>query len=321
MTAPPTIGVIGLGSIGRRHARLLAERNDVAVRVFDVDPEAFHDVVGLEAAASVEQLLAGCRGVVIAAPDALHAPLTIAACQAGVAVLVEKPVSDSLVAAREMAAVAAASGVPVLVGHVLRHLPILGRAEELLDDGAIGAPVSFHATLGAYETVERARVRFAGADRYRLPFDYSHEWHYVQWLLGPVERCVATGHVGGDMPVRPDPNVVDVLLVQQSGVTGTVHLDYVERDGARAIRIVGDHGVMEVDLRGGTITLACGAERRVEQHAEHRDVAFRRQLDHFLDVVEGVPPMVTIEEAARAVAVAEAVVASCEEGTWQGLDT
>jgi predicted dehydrogenase len=320
MTTSVTIGVVGLGSIGRRHARLLAGCERVAVRVFDEDPRAAAALTATTPAANLDELLAACDGVVIATPDEFHAPLAIAACQAGTPVLVEKPVSDSVAGANAMAAVAAATGVPVLVGHVLRHLTVIGRLYELLGAGAIGTPVSFHASVGAYETLELARTRFVTAARHRLSFDYTHEWHYIQWLLGPIVRCVAACHLGGELPLRQDPNVIDALVALASGVTGSVHLDYVERNGGRAIRIVGDRGVLTADLGDGTITTRTRAgELRHEQHVEDRDAPFRRQLGHFLDVVAGAAPLVTIEEATRALAVAEAVVASCEAGVWQEL--
>jgi predicted dehydrogenase len=316
------IGVLGLGSIGCRHARLLAERSDVAVPVYDTDPGAADGLDGARMAADVRALLSSCSGVVIATPDPLHAPHTIAACRAGVAVLVEKPVSDSRAGAEAMAAASETAGVPVLVGHVLRHVPVLQRAAELLADGAIGRPASFHATLGAYETLELAHMRFGPDDRYRLPFDYAHEWHYLQWLLGPARRVVAKGHTAVGVSLHQQPNVIDALVELDSGATGTVHLDYVERNGARAVRVVGDAGTLDVDLRAGTLHLSTGASGQVEErHVEERDAAFRRQLDHFADVIAGAPPLVTIAEATRAVALAEAVVRSCEEGAWQTISS
>ena len=318
MRSRPIIGVVGLGSIGRRHARLLAELGPADVPVFDLSPNAAADLPGATMAAGIDELLACCDGVVIATPDALHAPLTIAACEAGVPILVEKPVSDTIAGATSMAAAAARTGVPVLVGHVLRHLPVLGRAHELLSGGAIGTPVSFHATLGAYETLEVAHMRFSADDRYRLPFDYAHEWDYLHWLLGPITRVVAIGHTAGDLPQHQVPNVLDVLVELAPGVTGTVHLDYVERDGARSLRVVGDRGTLAVDLREGVLTRrdADGGVQR-EDHAEPRDEAFRRQLAHFAAVIGGSPPLVTITEATCAIAVAAAVVTSCEEQSWQ----
>ena len=66
------------------------------------------------------------------------------------------------------------------------------------------------------------------------------------------------------------PNVIDVLVELASGVTGSVHLDYVERDGGRAIRIVGDRGVLTVDLarRRRSRTRTPAGELRHEQHVE-----------------------------------------------------
>jgi predicted dehydrogenase len=317
----PVIGVLGLGSIGCRHARLLAERSDFDVPVYDTDPDAAGGLDGARMLADVGTLLASCAGVVIATPDALHAPQTIAACRAGVAVLVEKPVSDTRGGAEAMADASATTGVPVLVGHVLRHVPTLQRAAEFLADGAIGQPVSFHATLGAYETLELAHMRFRHDDRYRLPFDYVHEWHYLQWLLGPATRVVAAGNTAEGVSLRQEPNVIDALVELDSGATGTVHLDYVERNGARALRVVGDAGVLAVDLRAGTLRLSTASGGEVEErHAEERDAAFRRQLEHFADVIAGAPPLVTIAEATRAIALAEAVVGSCQEGAWQTIE-
>ena len=318
------LGVCGLGSIGRRHLRLAAARPDVQVHAYDPADEGI-DPIGPErdrviVEPSFERLLAGASdGVIIATPDSTHAPLTQQACRSGVAVLVEKPVADSVVAGAAMERTADETGVPVLVGHVLRHLRVVQRARQLLGDGAIGTPVSFHATLGAYETLELARMRLGEHQPFRLAFDYTHEWDYLQHLLGPITRCASTASTGGDLPLLERPNVIDAVLELENGMTGTVHLDYVERDGARRARILGDRGVLVVDLRAGTLAITSADQpERTEQHAEARDAVFARQLDHFVEVVRGrVEPLVPISEARRALAVAEAIRAACEQATWQ----
>ena len=317
------LGVCGLGSIGRRHLRLVSERPDVRVHAFDpaYDECDVADLGGAEVIVepSFERLLAGARdGVIIATPDASHAPLTQEACRRGVAVLVEKPVADSVVAAEAMERTADSTGVPVLVGHVLRHMTVVARARQLLLDGIIGTPVSFHATVGAYETLELATMRFAEQQAFRLAFDYTHEWDYLQHLLGPITRCTAVASTRGDLPLLEQPNVIDAILQLEDGLTGSVHLDYVERDGARRARIVGDRGVVAVDLRAGLLTVT-GDDRpdHTERLAEDRDTVFARQLDHFVDVVHGrAQPTVPIAEARRALAVAEAIRTACEHSTW-----
>ncbi|HQZ32919.1 MAG TPA: Gfo/Idh/MocA family oxidoreductase [Ilumatobacteraceae bacterium] len=322
------IGVCGLGSIGRRHARLLASRKGVTVHVFDpglaLDDSLEADVGTVMVEPSYEALLESARdGVVIATPDALHAPLTIQACRAGRPVLVEKPVAETSLAAQAMDAVSIETGVAVLVGQVLRYSSVMIRARELLHASAIGVPLSFHATVGAYETLEMARTRFREEATYRLPFDYVHEWDYLQWLLGNVTGCTAVGHLAANLELVQMPNVIDVLLTMDTFVTGTAHLNYVERHGGRMARIVGDRGVLEVDLRAGTIALSDreGNTSR-EDHSEHRDAAFNRQLDHFIDITtNGAAVGVPVAVAGKSVAVAEAIVAACKTGQWQRLDS
>jgi len=321
------LGVCGLGSIGRRHARLLSMRDNVTVYVYDPDV-AVGDPVGPDLGPAIVEpsyealLAAACDGIVIATPDALHAPLTIQASRAGRPVLVEKPVADTSVAARAMQAVSAETGMPVLVGQVLRYSSVMIRAKELLQEAAIGTPLSFHATVGAYETLEMAHTRFNDDVRYRLVFDYVHEWDYLQWLLGDVASCAAIGNLAGDLELVQSPNVIDVLLTMGNGVSGTAHLNYVERNGGRSARIVGDRGVLAIDLRAGTVSVSDrdGATEH-EEYAEHRDIAFERQLDHFIDVsTKGDPVGVPVAVAGRSVAVAEAIVAACETGQWQQVE-
>lgn len=73
---------------------------------------------------------------------------------------------------------------------------VAATVKELIGD--LGTPVSAHASLGAYETLRLARNRFADTVGYRLPYDYSHEWDYLQWYLGPIARVAAGRRAAGD---------------------------------------------------------------------------------------------------------------------------
>lgn len=315
------IGVSGVGSIGMRHLRLLNDLPEVEVFAYDATPRTLPSAV--IACDSFEALLdAGLDGLVVATPDPAHGPQTIAACQRGIRVLVEKPVADSVAAAAEVAAVAAQTGVPVLVGYVLRHYEVVRQVRALLADGSVGTPVSAQLSLGAYETLRLARNRFSPTDRYRLLYDYSHEWDYLQWFLGPVARTCAVARQAGDLPLTQNPNVVDGLLVLDSGLTATFHLDYVQDGGGRRLEIVGDRGTLRADLAHGLIRLRRHGEpmTREYDHSEPRDDAFGRQLSHFLDVVAGrSEPVVTVHDGLRALAVADAIVTSCQSGRWSDV--
>lgn len=313
------IGVSGVGSIGLRHARLLAQTPGVSVIVYDNAPDQLDLPATVSLVDSFDALIgSGLDGLVVATPDTVHAEQSIAACRRGIAVLVEKPVAHSVAAATELAGVAGHTAV--LVGYVLRHYAVLRQVRELLADGAVGTPVSVHVSLGAYETLRLARNRFRDGERYRLPYDYSHEWDYLQWLFGPVTRVAAVARLAGDLPLRQDPNVIDGVLTHAGGVTGTFHLDYVAEGAGRRLDVTGDRGTLRADLAAGLIRVRAHAADLTREYdrAEHRDVAFGRQLAHFLEVVRGTAtPLVTVADGIRAIAVADAVVAACESQIWQ----
>lgn len=319
---PVRIGVSGLGSIGCRHARLLAAMPDVEVHGFDshgVSDAAEAELGGLASIApSLEALLERAPdGLIVATPDAVHVEQAEFAVRAEVPVLIEKPLSNDLAAAQAITDLAATLGVPAMVGYVLRHHGTMRRFQQVVAGGDIGAPASVHATLSAYETLVVARNRFDDAATYRLVFDYSHEWDYLQWLFGPIVRCAGTSRVAPGVQPSQTPNVVDALFDFEADLTGSVHLDYVS-PGVRRCRVIGEEGVVEMDIATGSVGVRPhGGEERFDVVREERDVAFVRQLEHFIEVGQGrVEPIVSLHDGVNAIAVADALVVACTEQRW-----
>jgi predicted dehydrogenase len=77
-------------------------------------------------------------GIVIATPNQLHVPNGLTAVQAGIPMLLEKPVSGDLESAMELVTAAEAAGVPILVGHHRRHSPLIQRARAIVESGRLG---------------------------------------------------------------------------------------------------------------------------------------------------------------------------------------
>jgi predicted dehydrogenase len=317
------IGITGVGSIGSRHARIFGDVQGVTVVVHDAvaTPDELRDRLwrDVQVAPSLDAMLDhDLDGLVIASPDATHAHAALLGCARGVAVLLEKPMADTLAAARDIVSAASSSGTPVLVGYVLRHVRCMQRVAALLRDGTIGNPLSFQVMLGAYETLQVARTRFDGAAYGALFRDYSHEWDYLRWLLAPVSGVYALARTAGALELRQDPNLVDAVLRLADGTTGTAHLDYVQAPGTRRFTVVGDAGTVEVDVARGEIRVRCiGQPDRVETAPENRNDAFRAQAEHFLAVASrAVPPAVDLHDGLAALHVSEAVRSSALEDRW-----
>jgi len=150
----PAIAVIGAGLIGRRHAALVAGLARLAA-IVDPTPEA--EAVAAEHGvpwhADLVAYLADHRpdGAIIATPNQLHAAHGMACVEAGVPMLIEKPVVDRSEAGERLIAAAQAAGVPILVGHHRRHNPLIAAAKAAIDAGRLGEIVSVSAQFWLYK--------------------------------------------------------------------------------------------------------------------------------------------------------------------------
>lgn len=318
------VAISGLGSIGRQHARAFAPLRDVERIGFDPFPRsrdaARADGLIEDAVDDYAALLATePDAVVIATPDAHHLPQLEAAARAGIPALVEKPLAPSFADAVAAGSRLAPFTTPVLVGYVLRHRRAVAAARRFVTEGAIGEPVSFQVMLGARGTLQVAASRFAEPEPDRLYRDYSHEWDYLRWILGPITTVTAVARTVPGPSAGESPNAVDALLELASGVTGAVHLDYVEPRGVRTLHIVGDAGSLFVDIARGTLLIRAEGDEG-EYHVDLTESPaepLARQAEHLMAVAAGQEsPRATYRDGLQALAVTDAVIEAARQRAW-----
>ncbi len=137
MTARVPVGVVGVGALGRHHARHLASLADAElVGVFDLDHERAANVaqeVGTRAFPDCDSLFSAVRAVSIVVPTVDHHQVGLEALNRGLPVLMEKPLASTLEQADALVAAAEKSGVPLQVGHIERFNRAVRAAEPHLD--------------------------------------------------------------------------------------------------------------------------------------------------------------------------------------------
>jgi predicted dehydrogenase len=289
------IVVVGCGSIGRRHARLLARRPDVRVELCDSNGDclaaAAAEVEGARCHADFADMLASRpEMVVIATPHAFHAEQTIAALRAGTHVLCEKPMSDNLADAQRMRE-AAAGGRPVLdVGFTMHFHPAARRLRELIASGELGAVMHVHCHVGTYGTlvnsVSRHQANLEGA----LLFDYAHQPDLLHWILDAEPRGVYVAAVlGGDLPLRSNPNVLSLTLDYPTPLLTTIHLNYVQMPQRHYYEVVGDRAWAALDMETNRLRIGRRQEQAetTETFTLERDQLFEAEHQAFLDAVDG----------------------------------
>ena len=137
----PSIGVIGLGNIGRFHADRLVDHGADLVGGVDIDADArttFADAYATSAYEEVDELFAAADGVVIATPNRYHEQYATAALDAGLSVLLEKPLAHSLESAERIAETAADSDGFVMTGFKNRFANPVNVLKRFQREGRFG---------------------------------------------------------------------------------------------------------------------------------------------------------------------------------------
>ena len=145
------MAVIGVGSMGRNHVRVLMEMPNVKlVGVADTNQEMATLVAGkygVPVFADYRRLFDEARpdAVVVAVPTVWHAEIALAALERDIHVLVEKPIAATVTEAEEMIAVARSRGLTLGTGHIERFNPAVVELKRRLDAGELGRVFMIHA--------------------------------------------------------------------------------------------------------------------------------------------------------------------------------
>lgn len=195
------IGIIGCGTIAlQNHLPGLQLCPDVRVTALcDSNPAVLAEAVrqtGLQKGfAHYQELLAlqEVDAVVIATPNATHAPIALAAIAAGKHLLCEKPLAMNLAEALEMLRAAEKAGVRHMTAFTYRFVPAMRYLAHLVKEGAIGQPYHFRACRlqdwGSRSLGWRQVARLAGSGE--LGDMLSHRIDFAHLLAGPFTRVVA----------------------------------------------------------------------------------------------------------------------------------
>jgi len=325
------IAVAGAGTIGRAHiAALRASPSCELAAIVDPSPAAHATF------SSLEELLERDRpdGVVLATPNPLHVPQALRCIEAGVPVLLEKPIATTVADAEK---VVNAAGT-VLVGHHRAHSPIMAKASEVVDSGALGRIVAVTGSALFCKPPEY----FADAPWRREPgggpilINMIHEVHNLRMLCGEIVavQAIASSAVRG-FPVE---DTVAIGLQFANGALGSFMLSdtaacarsweqtsrenpaYPSYDDEDCYVIAGTNGSLSVPTMR-LKTYARPEDRswwkpfRLGKAEMTRADPIARQMEHFGAVVRGeAKPLVSARDGLENLRVIEAITHAARSG-------
>ncbi len=321
-----TFVLFGLGSIGQRHARNLRHlgaKKIVAVRTgLGIRPLA--DDIAIETVDGLHQALALAPDIgLVCNPTNLHAQTAQTLLDAGLHVLIEKPLSDSTAGLDTLIDTAAQKQRVLAVAQTLRFYPHVQTARAWLHDGRLGAVRYVRAAVGQHPP------SWFSAQDYRASYavrrdlgggatlTFIHEIDLVLYLMGMPQTITArTGHFSF---IQTDADDMSEIIFGYPEFLGSVHIDYVQKSPVRSryLQIVGEDATLWVDFTKHTLELYGAGELYEIQTLEHFDPnqIHLDRLINFMNAVQGrATPCADGQAGARAVRVALAAFESSARG-------
>ena len=309
--APIRVAVIGVGHLGRHHARILADLPGAALAgVVDIDAGRAREIAAQcrTEVLSGDELPGRVDAVTIAVPTESHAAVAAPLLERGIPVLVEKPIAGSAEEAGRLRELAERRGVILAVGHTERFNPAVDAARRYLH-----APrfIEGH-RLGTFSP------RSLDID---VVFDLMiHDLDVVLSLVdSPVERIDAVG-----VPVlTPRIDIANVRLKFGSGCIANLTASRISRDRVRKIRFFQPDSYVSIDyaaqdLEVWRLVRQAGSAPVIEggKEAVPNEEPLRRELRDFVEAVAGGrQPRVTARDGCRALELAERIT---QEMTYVG---
>lgn len=317
-------GLIGLGMMGRHHARVLSSLPGVdLVAVADAagDP---HKVAGSRPLlGSVEELIAvGIVYCLVAVPTAFHEPVGMALAEAGVHAMIEKPLAQNIEGAQRLADAFAAKGLVGAVGHIERYNPALQQARARIESGELGQ---------VFQITTRRQGPFPAriADVGVVKDLATHDIDLTAWVAQQPYQAVSarTAHRSG----RPHEDLVAITGILADGTVTNHLVNWLSPLKERVTIITGEKGAFVADTLTADLTFYANgliattwddvarfrgvSEGDVLRFAIAKPEPLRVEHENFRDAILGKEAdIVTMEQGLRTVVVAEAAIESARTG-------
>ena len=321
--------IVGTGSVGKRHARNFTS---LGCKISCVDPrgdrldELRNEIKVVATYETLDAAFSNSKdfdGVAICSPPNVHVEQSIAAIEAKLPVLLEKPVSPDLESAQYLFDTENKYEVPLLLGYTWRWWPPLNRMRELLIERSLGdlLHVQFHISAHladwhpweSYQDFFMAKSNLGGG----ALLDESHWIDLALWLFGMPNTIIGSVEKLSHLEIDTDDNV-DILMAYSNNLRVSLHLDIFGRPHEKFIRIIGEKGslIWTVDPNQIIVgTQIVGWERKEQFTCERNDM-FIGVAKEFLNILNGDrhEKTCTLSDGLRVMKIISAVRESSLEG-------
>jgi predicted dehydrogenase len=322
--------IIGNGSMGTRHleiSRQLYPTAEVRILVYQKPNEDVNLSNGyLETMEEVDKFAP--QIAIIANPATLHLEIAQKLAEAGVHLLVEKPISTSTVGVLELIKTCEKNKVVLMTGYNLRFLPSLIHFNELIKKKIVGKILSVRCEVGQYlpdwrpnkdyrMTVSANSLLGGG-----VLLELSHEIDYVRWIFGDINWVRATLSKQSSLEIDVEDSAHLVLGFEPSTdgtqLIANLNLDFIRHDRTRSCTVIGDKGTLRWNGVTETVDIykpRSGNWEVLFGHNSEKNETLISEWKSFLEsVYKKTEPTITGENGLRVLEIIEAAQKSAATG-------
>ena len=299
------VGVIGVGAIGRNHARIYSELESAdLVGIHDADPNhaaAIAKEFGTEAVETLDELIERVEAVSISTPTVTHREIATRLLKADRHVLVEKPISDSVDDAKAMIDLAQERGLILQVGHIERFNPVMSQLEERLDSPMF---------------IECHRLSPFPKRSLDIGVVLDLMIHDLEIVLHLVNSPVASIDSVGIPVLTRREDIANARIRFESGCVANITASRISPEKMRKIRVFQSDAYLSLDYQdqSGWIYRKDGMEIAREEVRVERDEPLKCELAEFVECARrGDKPRVSGQQGAAALDVALEITRQIEE--------
>jgi predicted dehydrogenase len=319
--------IAGFGSIGRRHFQNLKKlgQEDILLLRSGRSKLPTEELEGFTVQSELQAALAHKPdAVIIANPTSKHLDVAIPAAEAGLHILMEKPISHSMERMEELQDAAAKSGSQILVGFQYRYHPALIQMKAVIDSGEVGKPLQARVHWGEYlpdwHPWEDYRKSYSARNDLGggVALTLSHPFDYLHWLMGKVENVSGMTANNGVLGIEVDEQA-QANLRFAGGSLANVQLDYLQKPATHCLEIQCEAGNLICDFVTGYFKLFRNDSGKLEEFPPapefERNTLFLDQMRHFIDITGGKSEAsCTLSDGIHALQIALAVHESSASG-------
>ena len=253
------VGVIGLGSMGKNHARVCSELDTIDfVGVSDIDKATVSSIANRFNTAAFSEytdLISKVDAAVVATPTNTHFKIANDLLNAGKHVLVEKPICDTTSDAESLVKIADDENLVLAVGHIERHNPAVKYVKESLDAKDFGDLITL-----ASKRVSNfpGRIRDVG-----VIFDFGvHDIDVMRYLAGDVVSVYARAGCFSSSIDHEDH--ANIMLNFDNGICGVVEVNWLTPMKIRKLFLTCSQNFVEMDYINQAVTISSSSFKQVD---------------------------------------------------------